>query len=73
MKMLKAQPPRDAKVLCCDYNTAEYNSRLGVPGATNFGGAYLCLAPSTVQMGSFPNLHQKFSNTDTYLLYSRNP
>ena len=42
-KMLKAQRPKDARLLCCDYNMAENNSRLGVPGARKLGGAYLCL------------------------------
>ena len=36
------QRPRDAKALRFDYNTAENNSRFGIPGMRKFGGAYLC-------------------------------
>ena len=42
-KMLKAQRPKDPKLLCCDYNKAERNTRLGRLGPRKYGGTHLCM------------------------------
>ena len=42
-QILKAQRPKDPRLVCCDYNEAERESRLGLPGPKKHGGAHLCL------------------------------
>ena len=42
-KVLKAQLPRDATVLCFDYNTAENSGGSDISGAREFGSVYSCL------------------------------
>ncbi|KAF8858817.1 hypothetical protein BDZ45DRAFT_689813 [Acephala macrosclerotiorum] len=39
---IRSRRPSDPSLYCCDYNKAEAESREGIPGKPEWGGAYLC-------------------------------
>ena len=42
-RLLLAQRPKDAQLICCDYNAAEEAARKGLEGPKEYGGAHLCM------------------------------
>ncbi|OBT56111.1 hypothetical protein VE04_04157 [Pseudogymnoascus sp. 24MN13] len=40
--LVRSRRPSDPSLYCCDYNKAKKESREGMPGKPEFGGAYVC-------------------------------